>query len=56
MTDPEPPPPDHPWTQPNVVLTPHVAVAGGSCRLAEFVGASFEGMMRGEPPLSVIKL
>jgi len=57
VTDPEPPPPDHPlWTLPNVILTPHVAVAGGSYRLAEFVGASFEGMMRGEPPLSVIRL
>lgn len=57
VADPEPPPPDHPlWTAPNLILTPHCAVAGGAYRLAEFVGDNLERIMRGEQPHSVVAL
>ncbi len=57
VTDPEPPPPDHPiWTAPNLILTPHVAVGGASAALAAFAGDNIERFMRGEPPQAVVKL
>ena len=57
VTDPEPPPPDHPiWTAPNLILTPHVAVGGASAALAAFAGDTIERFMRGEPPQAVVKL
>lgn len=57
VTDPEPPPPDHPiWSAPNVILTPHVAVGGASQALAAFAGDNIERFMRGEPVKAPLKL
>jgi phosphoglycerate dehydrogenase-like enzyme len=57
VTDPEPPPPDHPlWQAPNLIITPHVAVGGGGMRVVGFIVENFARMMRGEAPLGVVTL
>ena len=55
VTDPEPLPADHPlWKAPNVIITPHVAAAGGYRRLGIFAATNVSAFMRGETPKALI--
>ncbi len=56
VTDPEPLPADHPlWRAPNVVITPHVAAAGGYRRLGIFAAENVAAFLRGETPKALIE-
>jgi phosphoglycerate dehydrogenase-like enzyme len=57
VTDPEPPPPDHPlWTAPNLLLTPHVGgrVAGFPQRAYRLVREQILRYAAGEPVINVV--
>jgi phosphoglycerate dehydrogenase-like enzyme len=57
VTDPEPLPDEHPlWTQPNVLLTPHVAgtVTGTMRRAYGLVGAQLRRIAAGQPLENVV--
>ncbi len=57
VTDPEPPPPDHPlWSAPNLLLTPHVGGASSAMwpRAYRVVGAQLARFAAGEPLANVI--
>jgi phosphoglycerate dehydrogenase-like enzyme len=57
VTDPEPPPDDHPlWQAPNLIITPHVAVGGGGMRVVGFIAENFARATRGEAPLGIVTL
>jgi phosphoglycerate dehydrogenase-like enzyme len=57
VTDPEPPPPDHPlWSAPNLLLTPHV---GGNTsafrpRAERLVISQLDRFAHGEPLVNVV--
>ena len=52
VTDPEPPPPDHPlWSCPNLIITPHVAGIGSHAvwrRIGEVVRGNLDRFLAGE--------
>lgn len=57
VTDPEPPPPDHPlWTAPNLLLTPHVAasVEGYQARAYRVAAQEIARFVAGEPLHNVV--
>ncbi|WP_238420412.1 D-isomer specific 2-hydroxyacid dehydrogenase family protein [Gordonia sp. 'Campus'] len=57
VTDPEPPPTDHPlWSLPNVIITPHVAnpASGLTRELAPWVAENLRRFAAGEELLSVV--
>jgi len=55
VTEPEPLPQGHPaWSAPNMIITPHIAGAGSSAEVAEFVGSNVEAFMAGRPLQAVI--
>ena len=57
VTEPEPLPPDHPlWTQPNVIITPHIAAGSDKviARLFAMVEENLRRYVTGEPMLSVV--
>lgn len=57
VTDPEPPPPDHPlWQTPNLLLTPHVAggTYGWVRRAYRLVEEQLRRYLAGEPLLNVV--
>jgi phosphoglycerate dehydrogenase-like enzyme len=57
VTDPEPLPDSHPlWSVPNLLITPHVAAAGGYDTLAEFIAVNVQRYARGEEPHSRVSL
>lgn len=60
VTDPEPLPENDPfWDTPNLIITPHVAGAGGPisrARLAKHIGRNVERFMAGEPVQSVVQV
>ena len=52
VTDPEPPPKDHPlWQAPNLLITPHVAASSANCldRPMRFAAEQVERYIKGEP-------
>jgi phosphoglycerate dehydrogenase-like enzyme len=58
VTEPEPPPADHPlWTAPNLLLTPHVAasVAGYQSRAYAVAAAEIARFAAGEPLQNVVQ-
>lgn len=57
VTDPEPPPPDHPlWAAPNLLMTPHVGgrVAGFPQRAYRLVREQILRYLAGEPVINVV--
>lgn len=60
VTDPEPLPENDPfWSAPNLIITPHLAGAGGPAsrnRLAEHIGANVERFIAGQPVTSIVTL
>jgi phosphoglycerate dehydrogenase-like enzyme len=57
VTDPEPPPPDHPlWSAPNLLLTPHVGggVKGFAARAYRLVREQIVRYVSGEPVINVV--
>lgn len=59
VTDPEPLPPDSPlWQKPNVIITPHIAAAGGDSirRGATLAVENLRRYVAGEPLLNVVDM